>query len=113
MSRIAKLDIAEWDPELRDLIDADAMPAVTQSLFDIIARCPATAKAFVGMFAASKTEGTLSPRLVELLRLRIAFHNQCRTCMSIRYKDGLDAGVTEDLVCSLENGRRSPMPTAS
>jgi alkylhydroperoxidase family enzyme len=34
--------------------------------------------------------------------LRISVHNQCRTCMSIRYSDGLDDGITEGLVCSLE-----------
>jgi AhpD family alkylhydroperoxidase len=49
------------------------------------------------MFEAS----TLPPRLVELVRLRIAFHNQCRSCMAIRYSPGADAGVDEDLVCSL------------
>ena len=41
-------------------------------------------------------------RLVELVRLRIAFHNQCRSCMAIRYQDGVEAGIDEDLVCSLE-----------
>jgi alkylhydroperoxidase family enzyme len=44
-------------------------------------------------------EGTLSPRLTELVRLRIGFHNQCRTCMAVRYQPTL---VSEDLVCSLE-----------
>jgi AhpD family alkylhydroperoxidase len=47
-------------------------------------------------------DNLLSPRLVELVRLRIAFHNQCRSCMALRYSSGTDAGVDEDLVCSLE-----------
>jgi AhpD family alkylhydroperoxidase len=46
--------------------------------------------------------GALSPRLMELVRLRIAFHNQCRSCMSIRYQSAIDDGLTEDAVCSLE-----------
>jgi AhpD family alkylhydroperoxidase len=46
--------------------------------------------------------GTLGPRLVELVRLRIAFHNQCRSCMAVRYTDAVEDGVTEDLVCALE-----------
>lgn len=46
--------------------------------------------------------GTLSPRLRELLRLRVAFHNQCRSCMAMRYADAVQDGLTEDLVCSLE-----------
>ncbi len=47
-------------------------------------------------------DGELRPRLQELIRLRIAFHNQCRTCMAVRYEDAIADGVTEDLVCSLE-----------
>jgi AhpD family alkylhydroperoxidase len=56
---------------------------------------------------ALRENGTLPRRLVELVRLRISFHNQCRTCMSIRYSDGLDDGITEGLVCSLEKPQES------
>ena len=48
------------------------------------------------------TDGALPRRLMELIRLRIAFHNQCRTCMASRYEDAIADGVNEDLVCSLE-----------
>jgi len=41
-------------------------------------------------------------RLQELMRLRIAFHNQCRSCMAMRYEDAIEDGLTEDQVCSLE-----------
>jgi AhpD family alkylhydroperoxidase len=47
-------------------------------------------------------DSALSRRLQELIRLRIAFHNQCRSCMAMRYKDAIEDGLTEDLVCSLE-----------
>jgi AhpD family alkylhydroperoxidase len=57
--------------------------------------------------------GRLPRRLVELVRLRIAFHNQCRSCMAIRYKSAVDAGVTEDLVCSLERPYEAPDLTAA
>jgi alkylhydroperoxidase family enzyme len=49
--------------------------------------------------ATTRGDQRLSPRLVELLRLRIAFHNQCRSCMASRYAPG---AVDEGLVCSLE-----------
>ena len=45
----------------------------------------------------------LPRRLQELIRLRIAFHNQCRNCMAMRYEDAIEDGLTEDLVCSLEH----------
>jgi alkylhydroperoxidase family enzyme len=50
--------------------------------------------------AAWRDHGTLSPRLRELLRLRIAFHNQCRSCMAGRSVS--EDLVSEDLVCALE-----------
>jgi alkylhydroperoxidase family enzyme len=47
----------------------------------------------------------LSARLRELVRLRIAFHNQCRTCMAVRYEPD---SVPEGLVCSLEKPAEAP-----
>lgn len=55
----------------------------------------------------------LSPRLVELVRLRIAFHNQCRTCMSVRYSSATEEGVDEGLVCSLEKPQEAADLTAA
>jgi alkylhydroperoxidase family enzyme len=62
---------------------------------------------------ALRENGTLPRRLVELVRLRVSFHNQCRTCMSIRYSDGLDDGLTDGLVCSLEKPQDSDDLTAA
>lgn len=63
---------------------------------------PEIAAAAAALGRAISAHGTLPPRLVELVRLRIAFHNQCRTCMAIRYSSALEDGLTEDAVCSLE-----------
>jgi AhpD family alkylhydroperoxidase len=60
-------------------------------------------QAALGAFQyALRTERVLPNRLLELVRLRIAFWNQCRGCMAGRYQEALDDGVTEGLVCSLE-----------
>jgi alkylhydroperoxidase family enzyme len=61
--------------------------------------------AVMPFMAAIYTGGSLDPRLVELLRIRIAFHNQCRTCMATRNQD---VGITEDVVCSLEKPEEAP-----
>jgi AhpD family alkylhydroperoxidase len=66
------------------------------------AHAPATAVAVDALAATLQRTSVLSVRLVELVRLRVAFHNQCRTCMASRFSDARDAGVTEELVCSLE-----------
>lgn len=68
----------------------------------ILGHRPDVAAALGSLRAALQSSGTLSPRLVELVRLRIAFHNQCRSCMSVRYQSAVDAGLTEVAVCSLE-----------
>jgi AhpD family alkylhydroperoxidase len=60
---------------------------------------------FAGILAQ---RGSLPGRLVELVRLRIAFHNQCRSCMAMRYQSGLDDGLTENAVCSLEKPEEAP-----
>jgi AhpD family alkylhydroperoxidase len=68
----------------------------------ILGHRPEVAAALGNLRAALQASGTLSPRLAELVRLRIAFHNQCRSCMSVRYQSAIDDGLTERAVCSLE-----------
>jgi alkylhydroperoxidase family enzyme len=68
----------------------------------IIGRLPAAAEALGSLNAALRANGTLPPRLLELVRLRIAFFNQCRTCIAERYESPIDDGLDEDAVCSLE-----------
>jgi AhpD family alkylhydroperoxidase len=103
MSRIKKLEIDDWDPSLRALTRADSATPLEQGLMRMFAHIPDIAKGFAAFGGALKIHRTLPDRLVELVRLRVAFHNQCRSCMAIRYTDAVNAGVTEDLVCSLEN----------
>jgi AhpD family alkylhydroperoxidase len=68
----------------------------------IIGRLPAVAEALGGLTAALRASGTLPPRLLELVRLRIAFFNQCRSCIAVRYQSAIDDGLDEHAVCSLE-----------
>jgi alkylhydroperoxidase family enzyme len=73
------------------------------SLYEVVgqinAHRPAIAAALGAVHDTLHASGTLSPRLRELVRLRIAYHNQCRQCMASRYEPD---HVTESLVCSLE-----------
>jgi alkylhydroperoxidase family enzyme len=68
----------------------------------IYAQRPEIAEKFVEFGQLLRDHHLLSARLLELVRLRVAFHNQCRSCMSVRYSYGVDDGLTEGLVCSLE-----------
>jgi alkylhydroperoxidase family enzyme len=65
---------------------------------------PGLASALGAVSRELRERGTLSPRLLELLRLRVQFHNQCRACMTVRHSPE----VSEDVVCSLESPDDAP-----
>lgn len=102
MTRIAKLAPEQWDARLVAAIQPDNLTDLEQGLTRYFAHCPEQALGLMGFGGALKRNRTLPDRLVELVRLRVAFFNQCRSCMAIRYSDAVADGVTEGLVCSLE-----------
>jgi alkylhydroperoxidase family enzyme len=93
MSRLAPAPAEVYEP----LFGAEAPLRV-----QIYAQRPEIAAKFVELGQLMRDEHILSARLLELVRLRVAFHNQCRSCMSVRYGYGIEDGLTESLVCSLE-----------
>lgn len=72
---------------------------------NIWAHRPKTFQAFSDFYQARADEAQFEPRLSELVRLRIAFHNQCRTCMALRFAPD---SVSEGDVCSLEKPEEAP-----
>lgn len=102
MSRIAKLPLEQWDPRIVAAVKPEEASELEQGLTRFFAHCPEQALGLMGFGGALKMNRSLPDRLIELVRLRIAFFNQCRSCMAIRYSDALADGLNEDLVCSLE-----------
>ncbi|MXP37465.1 carboxymuconolactone decarboxylase family protein [Erythromicrobium ramosum] len=113
MSRIAKLAPEQWDERLVTAIQPDNLTDLEQGLTRYFAHCPEQALGLMGFGGALKRNRTLPDRLVELVRLRVAFFNQCRSCMAIRYSDAVADGVTEGLVCSLERPQEAENLTAA
>lgn len=113
VSRIAKLAPEEWDERLVAAIQPDNLTDLEQGLTRYFAHCPEQALGLMGFGGALKRNRTLPERLVELVRLRVAFFNQCRSCMAIRYSDAVADGVTEGLVCSLERPQEAENLTAA
>ncbi|MFY9918333.1 MAG: carboxymuconolactone decarboxylase family protein, partial [Mycobacterium sp.] len=109
MARIESSD-AVAGLETTDLGQGDR---INLGVAGIMSRLPDVAAAVGGVTVAIRETGGLSPRLMELVRLRIAFHNQCRSCMSIRYQSAIDDGLTEEAVCSLEKPAEAPDLTAA
>lgn len=113
MTRISKVPLEQWDAQLRTMMAADQATPLEQGLMRIMAHTPEITKAWLGFAFAMHQHLQLPRRLLELVRLRIAFHNQCRSCMAIRYQSAVDAGVSEDLVCSLARPYEAPDLTAA
>ena len=112
-SRIAKLAPQDWDERLVKAIQPDNLTDLEQGLTRYFAHCPEQALGLMGFGGALKRGRTLPERLVELVRLRVAFFNQCRSCMAIRYSDAVADGVTEGLVCSLERPQEAECLSAA
>lgn len=102
MVRIATLPMSEWRLDLREMVGGDNATVVEQGLLRVLSHNPDVAAGVLGLGGALYQTTSLSRRLVELVRLRVAFHNQCRSCMAIRYQSALDDGLSEGAVCSLE-----------
>ena len=107
MSRLSKIPVELWDPELVAMTQGDTATVIEQGITRMLAHCPEMARGAIGFGAAIAMNRTLPERLIELVRLRVAFHNQCRSCMAIRYSSAAEE-VDENLVCSLEKPQEAP-----
>ena len=113
MTRLSKLPVEQWDDSLRALTQAESATALEQGLLRIMAHTPELAKALATYGGTLWRSHKLPRRLLELVRLRVAFHNQCRSCMAIRYQSAVDDGLTEGMVCSLEKPMEAADLTAA
>ena len=84
----------------RELLDLTPAQRIDRQSRAILAHRPVLTDRVIAVSQTlAGSEATLPLRLIELVRLRIAYWNQCRSCMSVRY---LPDEVSEQLVCSLE-----------
>ncbi len=107
-NRISRIEPEDWDPRLVEMMRPGDRTPLENGLMRYFAHRPELAIGLAAFSGSLKRNRQLDPRLVELVRLRIAFHNQCRSCMAIRYSDAVQAGLTEDLVCSLATPYEAP-----
>lgn len=101
MARVRLIPGEEWPEQLAALVDPSALDPLEQGNLRVYAHRPELAAAYARFMGVLRSPGLIGARLLELVRLRVAFHNQCRSCMAIRYSDAVDEGVDEDLVCQL------------
>jgi AhpD family alkylhydroperoxidase len=102
---MARIEVLAVDRDGRPIVRS---AGVQSDLSGILENAPALHDGVTAFTRALRDHRTLPARLVELVRLRIAFHNQCRSCMAIRYQVAVDDGLDEALVCSLERPYEAP-----
>jgi len=102
MSRISKIHRKDWPAELASAFGNQEASELQLGLLRMMAHKPAAAAGLLAFNRALGATRELTDRLTELVRLRIAFHNQCRSCMAIRYRGGDGETIDEGLVCALE-----------
>ena len=108
MSRMSVIPLASWAPELKAVVGDSQPSEIELGVTRITAHRPALSLAMIQYNQALRANRTLPERLMELVRLRIAFHNQCRSCMAVRYASAVDDGLEEGAVCSLEKPLEAP-----
>ncbi len=108
MARLSLLPIETWPEGLKAVFGDGAPSQIELGVTRITAHRPVLSMAMMQYNQALRANRTLPERLMELVRLRIAFHNQCRSCMAIRYASAVDDGLDEGAVCSLQKPFEAP-----
>ena len=101
MSRLSFVPTQRWPPELREFVQADSAAAIELGITRMLAHTPGAAMGALQFGSALAVHRSLPEGLIELLRLRIALHNQCRSCMAIRYSSA-KGSFDENTICELE-----------
>ena len=113
MSRISFVPTSDWSDELRNYVAADSATDLELGITRMLAHAPELAMGVLSFGGTMATKRTLPERLIELLRLRVAFHNQCRSCMAIRYR-AASADITSRRSAAWRNQlRQNPWMIAS
>jgi AhpD family alkylhydroperoxidase len=108
VTRIPEVQPEHRDPQIDAILASREITPVQKRATGVVGHAPHMVKANTAFMTISMQGALLPRRLLELVRLRIAFHNQCRYCMAMRHQSGLDDGLTEDVVCSLEKPTEAP-----
>jgi AhpD family alkylhydroperoxidase len=106
--RLPAIPVEQWPADLVDAMQAADMTHTERGVATVFANSPPTLKAMLAFGVALLSNCPLSPRTQELVRLRLAFLNQCDLCMLMRYKSAREDGLTEEHVRQLEDYRNAP-----
>lgn len=109
MQVIPLMDVEEMPSDLRTMVERwaqveDGDPNFLRTL----GNAPEMLRRFVPFYSPIVRRGVLEHRTKEIVRINIAFHNQCKYCMATRYGSGRRAGIDEALVAQISDYEHGP-----
>lgn len=117
MQVIPLVDVDKLPPDLRLMVQRWAeLEDGDPNFIRTLGNSPDMLRRFVPFYSPMVRKGVIEHRTKELVRINIAFHNQCKYCMATRYGSGRMAGIDEALVDEIahyEQGRFSERERAA
>ena len=109
MQRIPLVDTGCLPPDLEQMVtkwkaEEDGDPNFIRTL----GNAPNMLRRFVPFYSPLVLRGVVEHRTKELVRINIAWHNQCQYCMATRYGSGRRSGIDEALVAELASYETGP-----
>lgn len=101
MTRIRLAELDELEGDIRSMVEEVEAATGDSTALRVLAHRPDILKSFIEFYWPLQTAGLLSRKLIELVRLAVAQINQCPGCLSARYEDSIEEGLTEALVAKL------------
>jgi AhpD family alkylhydroperoxidase len=108
MSRLPSIPVEQWPRDLVEAMQAADMTHTERGVAVVFANSPPILKAMLAFGTALLSNCPLSPRTQELVRLRLAYLNQCDLCIFMRYISAREDGLTEDHVRQLKDHQNAP-----
>ena len=106
--RVAPLPRAEWDDEVRELLEATQMGGRTLNIFQTLARHPKLLKRWLVFGNHILFKSTISPRERELLILRTGWNCGAEYEWGQHVVIGKQVGITDDEIDRITRGPDAP-----
>lgn len=109
IQRLPLVDVGDLPDDLREMVakwreQEDGDPNFLRTL----GNAPEMLRRFVPFYSPLVLKGAVEHRTKEIVRIDIAWHNQCRYCMATRYGSGRRAGIDEELVKEIARYETGP-----
>lgn len=109
MQQIPLVDITQMPADIQEMVEKwQTLEDGDPNFIRTLCNAPDMLRRFVPFYSPIVRKGLIEHRTKELVRITIAWHNQCAYCMATRYGSGRRAGIDEALVDELAHYETGP-----